>query len=281
VVSNAVGSHLGYAQVAKNAQPDLPPLDTAAPSRSTDCMRLSEHCYALAGFAYLPPWSVNAGFVCGDARTLIVDSGPSAQAAATILGYARAAGPKNVLLAIDTERHLDHIAGNDFLRAQGIDVYGHSSIRRTDEELAADIAEYCASVPDVGRRADEEGRIPFAGTRIANPNRPIDLGMDLDLGGVRAAILLVPGHTPANLAVWVASEGALYTGDTIVSDYRPNLASGGPDDWRLWLAALDRLEALKPEVVVPGHGRILRGSEIGSEIARLRHCLNAALAGGR
>ena len=46
---------------------------------STRFVQLGPHCYALAGFAYRPPWSVNAGFVCGNRRTLIVDTGPTVE----------------------------------------------------------------------------------------------------------------------------------------------------------------------------------------------------------
>ena len=44
-------------------------------------------------------------------------------------------------------------------------------------------------------------------------------------------------------------------------------------------AYASRIEALEPRTLVPGHGRILRGSEIGHEVARVRACLEAALAG--
>jgi cyclase len=240
-------------------------------------MKLSARCHALLGFAYVPPWAVNAGFVRGDVRTLVVDTGPTAQAAATIFGYAQAAAPGNALLAIDTERHLDHIAGNDLFRSRGVEVLGHPSIVRSDAELAADVAEYGACVTDAARRGDGEGRIPFLGTRIANPSTAVDRDMQLDLGGVKVSVLLLPGHTPANLAVWVPSDGVIYTGDTVVSDYRPNLASGGPAEWRLWLAALDRVESLGPQVVVPGHGRVLRDEDIAGEIDRVRVLLLRAL----
>ncbi|MBN1611110.1 MAG: MBL fold metallo-hydrolase [Polyangiaceae bacterium] len=239
-------------------------------------MRLSPHCYALTGFAYLPPWSVNAGFVCGEERTLIVDTGPTAQAAATILGYAETARPNNTLVAVNTELHLDHIAGNSVMRERGIDVYGHPSIARTDLDLAEDIAEYGAAIGDPERRG--EAPLLFRGTLITNPDRLIDRDLLLDLQGVTVELLFVPGHTTANLAVWVAQDRVLYAGDTVVSDYRPNLASGSARDWRLWLASLDRLESLGAEILVPGHGRILRGREIEDEIARVRACLELALA---
>lgn len=241
-------------------------------------MRLGAHCYALTGFAYLPPWAVNAGFVVGDERTLVIDCGPSLQAAATILGYARTARPGNVAFAIDTERHLDHVAGNELFRRQGLDVWGHPSIDRSDEEHARDVAEYSLTVPDPVRRAAGEGRIPFAGTHIVPPNVRVEREQDLALGGVVAQVLLIPGHTPANLAVWIADDGVLYAGDTVVSDYAPNLESGGPWEWQQWLRALDRIEALAPGKLVPGHGRVLEGPEIGIEIGRIRRHLERALA---
>jgi cyclase len=239
-------------------------------------VRLGPHCYALAGFAYLPPWSVNAGFVCGERLTLIVDTGPTAHAAATILGYAQAARPGNTVLAVNTELHLDHLAGNSLLRDQGIDVYGHPSIARTDADLLADVTEYAESVVDRDRR--DEARLPFLGTHIANPNKIVDRDQSLDLEGVTAELLSVPGHTTANLAVWVAQDRVLYAGDTVVSDYRPNLASGTPPDWHRWLQSLRRLESLHAEVLVPGHGRILRGPEVTAEIARIRASLLRALS---
>ena len=44
-------------------------------------MRLSNRCFAVTGLCYLPPWSVNAGFVTGDETTLIIDTGANAAAA--------------------------------------------------------------------------------------------------------------------------------------------------------------------------------------------------------
>jgi cyclase len=244
-------------------------------SSSTELVHLGGHCYALAGFAYLSPWSVNAGFVCGNRRSLIVDTGPSVYAAATILGYAQAVRPGNTILAVNTELHLDHLAGNSLLLGRGIDVYGHSSVQRRDSDLEADIVAYRASVIDPDRR--DEAHLPFLGTRITNPNRVVDCDQPIDLGGVTVELLLVPGHTTANLAVWVAEDRVLYAGDTVVSDYRPNLASGAPSDWRWWLQSLDRLGSLRAEILVPGHGRILRGGEISQEIVRVRRRLLEAL----
>jgi cyclase len=165
-------------------------------------MQLSSHCYALTGFAYIPPWSVNSGIIAGEETALIVDSGPTRQAAETIHGYAKALHPSNRLLVINTEKHLDHINGNAYFTDQGVDIYGHGDFLRNDAELQNDIADYEACVPDRIRRERREGRIPFTDTRIVNPNKRIDRDMTLNLGGVTAEIILTPGHTPTKVIAW-------------------------------------------------------------------------------
>ena len=240
-------------------------------------MRISDHCHALLGFSYLPPWTVNAGVAYGTARTLVIDTGPFALAAATIHGYAELVRPGNAIVAINTEGHLDHVGGNAFFQRLGISVHGHVSIQREESDLAEDIAAYEECVADPVRRADGEGRLPFVDTRIANPNRPIEADTTIDLGDREATILLAPGHTPANLLVWIADEGVLFAGDTIISGYRPNLGTGGPAAWTSWLAALRRIEDLRPKVIVPGHGEVILHSEIPAELARMRSCLLRAL----
>jgi hypothetical protein len=62
-------------------------------------MKISEHCFAITGLGFTPPWEVNAGFVCGDNRTLVVDTGPSYLAGRTVYGYASNVRPGNELLA--------------------------------------------------------------------------------------------------------------------------------------------------------------------------------------
>jgi glyoxylase-like metal-dependent hydrolase (beta-lactamase superfamily II) len=63
--------------------------------------------------------------------------------------------------------------------------------------------------------------------------------------------------------------------------YTPGLEGGSPDAWREWLSSLDRIEALRPLVVVPGHGHVLLGeAAIREEIARVRDILREAIRRG-
>ena len=236
-------------------------------------MRVSQNCYAVTGLGYSAPWCVNAGIVTTSEATLIIDTGANSLAAQTLFGYATAVA-RAPLLVINTEKHFDHIGGNHFFRSQGIDVWGHRAIARTESEFASEIAEFNAAISNPARRAAHEADAFYWETKLANPNRPIQ--DDMRLCGVE--ILMTPGHTATNIAVWNADDRVIFTGDCLIHKYVPNLDAGSPPDWRLWLDSIDRIEGLHPEVVVAGHGPVARGSEIAPMIDRVRETLRRALA---
>ncbi len=240
-------------------------------------MQVSAHCWAVTGLAYLPPWEVNAGFVVGGHTTLVVDTGASALAAATIHGYASLARPGNRLLVIDTERHFDHVGGNAYFRERGADILGHPDCVRTEPEFRAEIEEFNAAIADPARRARNEAEVFYCGTALAVPNRFVTGDTTLDLGGLEARVLLTPGHTSSNVTVHIPDEGVLYSGDCVVNGYAPNLGCGSEPEWRLWLDSLARIEELRPEVVVPGHGPVARGAQVRETIERVRYALGEAL----
>jgi glyoxylase-like metal-dependent hydrolase (beta-lactamase superfamily II) len=73
-------------------------------------------------------------------------------------------------------------------------------------------------------------------------------------GGLRA--LHTPGHTSDSVCLWERSQGALFTGDlvagagTVVVDDRPGALSQ-------YMGSLERLLALGPRTIYPGHGPIV------------------------
>lgn len=243
-------------------------------------MRLSDRCYAVTGLGYSPPWCVNAGMVAGDFLTLVVDTGGNTLAAQSIYGYASAVRLGNQLRVINTESHFDHIGGNAFFLERGIEVWGHSGIRRTPGEFQAEIAGFNAAIPNAARRQRGEASAFFWQTRMANPDRQIERDTCFDLGGLTAEILLTPGHTPTNLSVWVPQDRVLFTGDCLIREYLANLDAGTPSDWQTWLESLARLEALQPAIVVPGHGPVARDDEVGLALETVRRVLLESIKRG-
>lgn len=240
-------------------------------------MKYSEHCYAVTGLAFIPPWAVNAGFITGAKQTLIVDTGANYLSAQTIFGYAAAVRPDNDVIAINTEQHFDHTGGNCYFHEKGIDIYGHFEISRQEEDLIATIDDFNETIPDSFRKERGEGGILFQGTKAINPNKRITQDMELDLGGIQAQVLLTPGHTPTNISVYIPTDGVLFCGDCIVNDYFPNLTSGAKKDWQLWQHSLEKIRLLDPQTIIPGHGAVISQNKIAEKIAILHDLLEHAI----
>jgi len=89
---------------------------------------------------------------------------------------------------------------------------------------------------------------------------PADRWLERDegftLGGVRFDIHhLGPAHSPEDLIVVVPGEGLIFSGDILFAGRIPFV---GEADSKQWLERIDRLLALKPTLMVTGHGPVSR-----------------------
>lgn len=244
-------------------------------------MKVSSSCYAVTGLYFIPPWGVNAGFIVGREQTLIIDTGSSFISAQTIYGYAQSVRESNRFIVINTEKHLDHIGGNSFFEDKGIDIYGHNEILREEKDIDYLINDFNLCISNVNRRKCNEASILFNNTRIVNPNKKVFEDMELDLGNLKVLILSTPGHTNTNISIYVPTEKVLYCGDCIVNSFMPNLEEGTTYEWEAWKKSLDKIESISPEVVVPGHGNIIKENKnVNAEIYRIKETLDRAIRTG-
>lgn len=96
------------------------------------------------------------------------------------------------------------------------------------------------------------GDFEFGGLRLRIPDQTFEGRLELEVGDKRVELLeLGPAHTRGDAIVHVPSERVVYSGDLVFMDSHP-IAWEGPVDH--WIAACDRILALEPRVVVPGHG---------------------------
>lgn len=240
-------------------------------------MQVSKRCYVIYGLTTLPPWMVNSGFIVGDKKTLIVDSGGNYLSGKTIYGYAKAVKPDNELIAINTEPHFDHVGGNCFFDEMGMSIYGHHKINRNDNELEGVKKEYRQCITSDLRKNHNEEELVFYKTKVINPNIKISSDTTIDLGGIEVDIILTPGHTKMNLSIYIKEDNVLFCGDKLVSDYFPNLEDGGIEDWKEWLSSIEKIKTLSPTSIIPGHGEVMTGEKIEEEIGRIRSILDEAI----
>ena len=83
-------------------------------------------------------------------------------------------------------------------------------------------------------------------------------------------VMHLPGHTSGNLALWLRDGAVIAAADTIMT--WPSFSAGWPGfnrDETQFARSLERVVALKPDVVCTGHGDPLCGPGTADSIATL------------
>jgi glyoxylase-like metal-dependent hydrolase (beta-lactamase superfamily II) len=217
----------------------------AADSASATFVRLAP------GIAYVPgdierSLTCNTGVIMGEGRITIVDAAIPAGADAAYTAL-RAQTNLPVVRVIDTHYHLDHTYGNAYWNERGAKPFAYAGLR---EELAKSEPELFGGGPGLWQKMT--GGLPQL--RSSRPLSPsfVKSGTTFE-SGADAITIIHPGigHTHSDAVVWVPAKRALFTGDLVVNGPYNAVADStiGP-----WIRVLDQLRALRPEIVVPGHG---------------------------
>jgi glyoxylase-like metal-dependent hydrolase (beta-lactamase superfamily II) len=96
------------------------------------------------------------------------------------------------------------------------------------------------------------------GEELGWPTIHFAQGGEIDLGDRRILLLDTPGHAPGALSVLDPDAGVLFGGDTIVTGIPPYFKDG---DSVALERTLRRLASLDLEILVPGHGDVVQGSD--------------------
>lgn len=117
------------------------------------------------------------------------------------------------------------------------------------------------------------GDFEFDGIVLRTADVLIDKDTTLLAGGRPIRLLRSPpAHTSGDVAVHVPDAGVIFTGDLLFVDSTPVMWAGPLNNW---ISALDDLLALRPEVLVPGHGPVIDPDGVGDARAYLVHVRDA------
>jgi len=202
-------------------------------------------------FAYVQPdgsWMINnLGFLVGESgRSLLVDASSTETRTRRFLAEVDARSTAAPMALVNTHHHPDHVYGN-YLAPSTTPVIAHTACR--EEMLAAGLeATRVITEPDYGD------------LRIRTPDITFDDRLTLHLDEVVVELIHVgPAHTTNDVVVWLPEQRVLFTGDVAFAGGQPFLLEGSVPGFA---RALERLRALSPEVVVPGHGPVCRGDDV-------------------
>jgi len=203
-------------------------------------------------FAYVQPdgsWMINnTGVVTGgQGQCLLVDTTSTEARNRALLGAVEKIAPGPPRALVNTHHHGDHTFGNWLLPPQ-TPIIAHVTCR--EDVLAAGlIAAQTLTGPDYGHLDVRPPDTTFTGAMTLHlGERPVEL------------IHVGPAHTRSDVLVWLPEERVLFAGDIAFAGGQPFLAEGSLAGYPV---ALARIRELQPDVLVPGHGPVCRGEQIG------------------
>ena len=244
----------------------------------------------------------NSVFIIGDSGVIVVDAQSNLPATREVLAALRRITRKPVTALILTHWHFDHITGASVYRDSfpGIAIITHTRTqeaidtggpgRRNFLESLPQTKAYFQGVLDAGKSFDgaplnaEERTSIASDLRMADryattpadfvPVTPTQLFTDrLTLHQGRRTIDLLylgRGHTAGDIVVHLPNEGVLITGDLVTA---PTPLVGTTSFPHEFATTLDRLVALHPQTIIPGHGPVMRSNEYLRQETALLHSL--------
>jgi len=156
---------------------------------------------------------------------------------------------------VNTHHNGDHCWGNQLFR--GAEIIGHRLCaaafgRERPEAMQALRAGAGSGDPVLEAFARLLADWDFAGIELVPPTTLVDERLRLELDGLVIELVWVgPAHTGGDLLVHLPAERVVFTGDVL---FRLCTPIGWDGTYARWIAALDQIVALAPDVIVPGHG---------------------------
>jgi glyoxylase-like metal-dependent hydrolase (beta-lactamase superfamily II) len=191
----------------------------------------------------------NAGIVVGERSMLVIDTAMGPRNGDRILREARRLGGDRKLLLTTTHFHPEHAFGTQSFAGEATYVCNAAQA----SELAEKGQEYIEMFSGFGQGLAEL----LADVEIVAPDITYagDLA-EIDLGGLRVELHAIgTAHTRGDQVVVLPEQRILFAGDLVEDRFLPIFPDADAVGSR-WLAALDRLEALDPAMVVGGHGEV-------------------------
>jgi glyoxylase-like metal-dependent hydrolase (beta-lactamase superfamily II) len=189
-------------------------------------------------------FNANAGFVVTTDGVVVFDALGTPALGKRLAALIAATTAQPIRRIVVSHYHADHFYGLQALKRPGVDVWAHALVR-----------DYLATDAPAARLAERRQSLaPWvnAKTRIVEPDRYVGEDAVFRLGGYTFHVIHAgPAHTPEDLMMLVEEEGVLFVGDLMFTGRIPFVADA---DTAAWIAAIDRVLAMKPKIVVGGHG---------------------------
>ena len=215
------------------------------------------------------PFAANSLLVrTADGTIVLVDTPTTPADTVALLDWTGAHWGAEPRYAINSHWHADATGGNQVLVGHGIEVISSARTARLVVERGEEMRE---SLVAMFAERDPSTAHTLEALRPTPAGRTYEIAdrVTLELGGEQVQLVYPgPSHSPDSIAIYFPARRLLYGGCAVRSD--GTAVNLNEADLANWPRALERLAALDPLVVVPGHGRRFDPAMIAESIDLVR-----------
>lgn len=185
----------------------------------------------------------NAGVVIGEQGVVVIDSGPTPEAARRLAAEIKRLTSKPILYVVFTHAHGDHtFSVHELAPTKGIIAHVY-----TKDYLATRGAEHLKVYRErMGEKATQ-------GAKVTIPTVTFPDMYNIPLGKEHVLLFYQGrGHTRGDIVAYLPKAHVLFTGDLAYAGRLPWVGDGYAKEWQ---ETLDRLAVLDVTTIVPGHGK--------------------------
>jgi glyoxylase-like metal-dependent hydrolase (beta-lactamase superfamily II) len=223
--------------------------------------RLSEHVWEIPDNGR--PGVPNVALIVGSRATLVVDTGMGPKSGEVVVREAGKLSKNTELYLATTDFRPEHITGAM--------AFPPNAVWIVPAAQRADIAESTRDYIDSFMSRSADLKAALKDVKLRDPDIVFNGDARVDLGGGVAVRLMWygPALTGGDVVVFVEPDRLLHSGNILGNKSYPSM----PDHTRSvanWLAVIDKLEALRPLIVLPNHGEVRDAALISGEREVLR-----------
>lgn len=189
--------------------------------------------------------NANYGFVVSAHGVILIDSGASAHSAALIEKAVRAVTPKPIRWVLNTGSQDHRWLGNAYFAQKGAELHAMANTVKNQQAVAEQ--QWVGLQRFLGDQLQgtvaRQASITYAGPQ-----------QTLEIDGIRLQWIETNAHYPGDTLIHLPQQSVTFTGDLVYVDRLLGVLP--QSNVRNAQAAFQRLQALQPKHVVPGHGRV-------------------------
>ena len=221
---------------------------------------------------------------------IVIDTGLNTEQMLPVVDKIKELTDKPIKAVVYTHPHADHTGGIAAFITQKQADSGEVEVIGDSNFMDAYVSENSATGPLMGQRAmvmygallqpeDREqysigccGYLTLGATSFIAPTRVIEDEETLDVAGMELTFVHSGGENAGHMVIFAPQYDTVFTGDELQGPAAPQLHSPRGTKFRdteAWMAAIDRIRALNPAHLLPGHGKPEHGREHVASILTL------------